>query len=47
MPALTTDDVHREQKLFGYPPGYEWGKLAKRKVSWAIVDDDLVMDRKK
>jgi hypothetical protein len=35
------------QELYGYPTGYEQGKMTRRKVSWAIVDDDLILDQKK
>jgi len=35
------------RELCGHPTGYEQGKMTRRKVSWAIVDDDLILDQKK
>jgi hypothetical protein len=47
MPDLTPEDVHRAYNLYGNLPVYVQGKMAKKKVSQAVVDDDLVMNEKK
>ncbi len=44
--SLTAEDIRRAQELFGYPPGYVRGKLTKQTTGRAIVDSDLIMDRK-
>ncbi len=46
LPSLTAEDVQRAQELFGYPPGYVHGKLTKKTTGRAIVDNDLIIDRK-
>lgn len=46
LPSLTTEDIHRAQEFFGYPPGYIHGKLTKKTTERAIVDNDLIMERK-
>ncbi len=36
----------KSSELFGYPPLYVHGKLTKKTTGRAIVDNDLIMDRK-
>jgi hypothetical protein len=40
-------DVKRAYDLYGKPVGTVWGKMMKRKVGWAIYDDDLITNEKK
>ncbi len=47
LPEITAEDVRRAYDLYGNPPEYVRGKMVKRKASWAVVDDDLIMDQKK
>ncbi len=47
MPALTCEDIRRAYEIYGSPPEFVHGKMTKKKVSWAIVDEDLMLDEKK
>jgi hypothetical protein len=47
MPDLTAEDVRRAYDLYGNLPEYVRGKMVKKKLSRAVVDDDLVMEEKK
>jgi hypothetical protein len=47
MPALTGADVRKAYELFGTPPAYVRGKMTKRKVSRAVINDSLIMEEKK
>jgi hypothetical protein len=46
MPLLTAKDLRRTQELYGNPLEYVHGKLTKSEASRAVVDDDLVLDKK-
>jgi hypothetical protein len=43
---LTREDVSRAYKIYGSPPEYVHGKMTKKKVSQAIIDEDLMIDEK-
>jgi hypothetical protein len=47
MPALTCEDIRRAYEIYGSPPEFVWGKMTKKKVSRAIVDEDLMLDERK
>ncbi len=47
MPVLSAVDVHRAYDLYGVHPEYLRGKMAKKKASRAVIDDNLVLDKKK
>jgi hypothetical protein len=41
LPSLTGQDVRRANDLFGDAPEYLRGRMTRKPVSRAIVDDDL------
>jgi hypothetical protein len=47
MPILTKEDIRRVYKIYGSPPEYEYGKMMKKKVSQAIMDENLMLDKKR
>jgi hypothetical protein len=47
LPELAAENVHRAYDLYGNPPEYVCGRMVKKKASRAVVDDDLVMNKKK
>ena len=47
MPALTREDIRRAYEIYGSPPEFVRGKMTKKKVSRAIVDEDLMLDERK
>jgi hypothetical protein len=47
MPMLTLEDISRAYEIYGNPPEYVHGKMTKKKVSWAVEDEDLMLDEKK
>ncbi len=46
LPALTSANVCRAYDIYGVPPGYVRGRLTQRPISWAVVNDSLVMKLK-
>jgi hypothetical protein len=44
---LTAEDVHRAYELYGKQKEFVRGRMTKKKVSRAVVDDDLVLEEKK
>ena len=47
MPVLSAADVHRTYELYGIRPEYVCGKMVKKKASRAVIDDNLILDKKK
>ena len=47
MPTITVDDLRRAYDIYGTPPEYVRGKMTKRKVSRAIVDQNIIMEEKR
>jgi len=47
MPTITVDDLRRAYDIYGTPPEYVRGKMTKRKVSRAIVDQHIIMEEKR
>jgi hypothetical protein len=47
MLALTREDIRRAYEIYGSPPEFVRGKMTKKKVSWTIVDENLMLDEKK
>jgi hypothetical protein len=47
MPVLTSEDICVAYEIYGSPPEFVRGKMTKKKVSQAIVDEDLMLDEKK
>jgi hypothetical protein len=47
MPVLSAADVRRAYDLYGAHPEYVRGKMVKKKVSRAVIDDNLILDEKK
>ncbi len=47
MPALTREDIRRAYEIYGSPPEFERGKMTKKKVSRAIIDEELMLDERK
>jgi hypothetical protein len=47
LPNLTGQDVRRAYDLFGNSSEYVRGRMTRKPVRRAIVDDDLKMDEKK
>jgi hypothetical protein len=47
MLALTREDVSRTYEIYGSPPEFVCGKMTKKKVNRATVDEDLMLDEKK
>jgi hypothetical protein len=46
MRQLVAADFHRALELYGPPVEYFRGTTTCKKVSWAVVDDNLILDRK-
>jgi hypothetical protein len=46
MPWLTAVDLRHTQEFYGNPLEYMRAKSMKRKVSRAVVEDDLVLNEK-
>jgi hypothetical protein len=47
LPNLTSEDVRRANELFGNTPEFVRGRMTRKKVSRAVVDDGLVLEEKK
>jgi hypothetical protein len=47
MPMLTREDVWQVYDMYGIPLEFIRGKMTKKKVSRAIVDESLMLDEKK
>jgi hypothetical protein len=47
MLLLTRDNVRRAYELYGPPVGFVRGKTTRRQASFAVTDDDLILDQKK
>ncbi len=47
MPTLTREDVRRAYEMYGSPPEFVRGKMTKKKVSRASIDESLILDDKK
>jgi hypothetical protein len=47
MPNLTSQDVRRAYQLYGNRPEFVRGRMTKRRVTKAVVDDDLLLEEKK
>jgi hypothetical protein len=47
LPNLTGQDVRRAYDLFGNSSAYVRGRMTRKPVKRAIVDDDLKMDERK
>ncbi|MFN9982580.1 MAG: hypothetical protein ACK53Y_21815, partial [bacterium] len=46
MPQLVAADFHRALELYSPPVEYVRGKTTRKRVSRAVVDDNLILDRK-
>ncbi len=47
MPTLTREDVRQAYEMYGSPPEFVRGKMTKKKVSRASIDESLILDEKK
>ena len=47
MPSLSHEDVSRAYDLFVTPPAYVRGKMTKRPISRAVIEESLLMTEKK
>ena len=47
MPTLTVEDLRRAYEIFGTPPAYVRGKMTKKRVSRAVIDQHIVFRREK
>jgi hypothetical protein len=47
MPNLTSQDVRRAYQLYGNAPDFVRGRMTNKKVTRAVVDDDLLLEEKK
>jgi len=47
LPSITREDVLRAYDLFGIPTAYVRGKMTKKPVRRAVIDDSLVMHEKR
>jgi hypothetical protein len=47
LPNLTSEDVRQANELFGNTPEFVRGRMTRKKVSRAVVDDGLVLEEKK
>ncbi len=47
MPILTPEDICRVYKIYRSPLEYIRGKMMKKKVSQAIMDENLMLDKKR
>jgi hypothetical protein len=47
MPTLSREDIRRAYEIYGSPPEYARGKMTKKKISRAIIDENLMLDEKR
>jgi hypothetical protein len=47
MPTLTREDVRRAYEIYGSRPEFVRGKMTRKKVSRASIDESLMLDEKK
>ena len=47
MPAITIEDLRRAYKIYGTPPEFVRGRMTKKKVSRAVIDNAIVMEEKR
>ena len=47
MPALTCEDALCAYDLFGTPPAYVQGKMTKRQICRAVIEESLFMTEKR
>jgi len=47
LPSITVEDLRRAYEIYGTPPGFVRGKMTHKKVSRAIIDQNIVMTEKR
>ena len=47
LPSLTTKDLRRAYDLYGTPPAYVRGKMTKKKVGRAVIEEERIMREKR
>ena len=47
LPSLTVEDLRRAYDLYGTPPEYVRGKMTKKKISRATIDNNLLLKEKR